>query len=853
MSDEKPGRQRVEGSYVAQADRGSTAIVTVFQAASPRQVDPSELTRALELVDSLPINEIPAPAGLPAGSWMPLRRNALFVGREEDLRALGGFLKTGGAAAVGQSTAVTGLGGIGKTQLACEFVWRYGRFFAGGVFWLSFADPDAVPTEVASCGGPRGLNLHDAFSSLPLDARVGQVASAWQSDLPRLLVFDNCEDESLLRDWLPRGGGCRVLVTSRRSSWSRSLGVRSVPLGVLSRAESRELVQGHRSDLGPDELDPIAEELGDLPLALHLAGSYLARYRHTPQGNPDAYLKTLRTPGLLEHRSLTLGGESPTGHEEHVARTFAISVGCLDPADPVDEMALAILARAAWFAPGEAIPHFLLRATLEGEGETVDLAFADGLQRLVDGGLVDLGEAGETRVHRLVVAFARGVLAGDEEPRDAVEGTVLREASRINDSGFPGQLLVWQPHLRAISELAETSSRPRADDLLRVLGTHLYDVADYVGARTAFQRALDIDEEALGPDNFLLAAHLNNLAVVLNKLADSAGARIAYERALAINEKAWGPDSSLVAGSLRAYGSFLCDLGDFAGARVACERSLSILETKYGPDHESVATSVNGLGAVLRELGDYAGARAAFERSLVIEERLRGPSHPTVAIRLNNLGSVLRDLGDFAGARAVFERALKISETAFGPEHPKVAAMINNLGSALRGLGDSAGARAAFERALHINEKVFGPGHPDVAIDLNNLGAVLRDFGELSGARAAHERALAICEEALGSSHPEVARSVNSLGLVHKAQGDLLGARLAIERALAIRERVFGPEHPEVAISLTSLGEVLQDLGDQSGARETHRRAFVIFEAKLGREHPTTRSVREKLDSLTSN
>lgn len=55
---------------------------------------------------------------------------------------------------MGQVATATGLGGIGKTQLASELVHRYGRFFAGGVFWLSFADPEAVPAGIAGCGRP---------------------------------------------------------------------------------------------------------------------------------------------------------------------------------------------------------------------------------------------------------------------------------------------------------------------------------------------------------------------------------------------------------------------------------------------------------------------------------------------------------------------------------------------------------------------------------------------------------------------------------------------------------------------------------------------------------------------------
>src|SRR6185503_80612 len=241
----------------------------------PTPIDPVVAARQLA---ALPLDTIPDLAALPPTSRMPLSRNPLFVGREDDLKQLAVTLKGGTTAAIGQIAAATGLGGIGKTNLATEFVHRYGQFFAGGVFWLSFADAASVPSEIAACGV--GLDLPD-FADLKLDDQVALVRQTWQQPIPCLLIFDNCEDEALLDQWRPTSGGCRVLVTGRRARWDATLGVKVLALGVLSRPESIALLSEHRRDLAQDDpdLELITAELRDLPLAWPLAGSFLARYR----------------------------------------------------------------------------------------------------------------------------------------------------------------------------------------------------------------------------------------------------------------------------------------------------------------------------------------------------------------------------------------------------------------------------------------------------------------------------------------------------------------------------------------------------------------------------------------------
>jgi hypothetical protein len=230
----------------------------------------------------------------------------LFGGRDPDLQRVATTFTRG------RAVVLAGPDGAGKSELAVEFVHRYGRFFAGGVFWLSFAIAEDVALQVAACGGDGGMQLRADFTDLALDDQLHLVLRAWQADTPRLLVFDDCDDPEVLREWLPSGGGAHVLVTSRRAVWDGALRVDTVPVGSLPREEGAALLRRHRHDIPASShaLRQIAEELEDLPLALHVAGGILRRHRTM---TPESLLEQLGSREVVDRAAVLLGENEPPG------------------------------------------------------------------------------------------------------------------------------------------------------------------------------------------------------------------------------------------------------------------------------------------------------------------------------------------------------------------------------------------------------------------------------------------------------------------------------------------------------------------------------------------------------------
>lgn len=731
-----------------------------FGASLPRPalppLAPQLVEAALAQFAELPLNVVPphAPA-LPEGSSRLFDSNPLFVGRKAELHDLARVLKGEAGGSMRPTTAAaTGMGGMGKTQLAVEFAHRYGPFFAGGVYWFSFAVPDAIEGQIAACGAAMP-EMPDHYHDLDLPTQVALVQQAWQRPLPRLLIFDNCEDEALLMRWRPTTGGCRTLLTSRRQVWDLSLNVQPLVLYKLPSDESIELLRKFRPDLPAASplLKDIAHELGDLPLALHLAGSYL-KDRHRAI-TPERYLEQLRAPLLLDHTSLHWKTLLPADYVPDIVRTFALSYDQLCAEEAIDVMAQRLLASIACFAPGEGVPWSLLVSSVAGDDdEEIELA-ADALNRLLALGLVEEVDQEAIRIHRLIalyVAHRAPDLMSDAQK--AIEAVVAEAAEQANQADLPGRLLPWQLHLRHITDNAIARSSEMAALLCNALGYHLNSNGDLRGAKEYFEQALIINRKLLGDEDAETASSLNNLGYALRAIGDLKGAREHIEEALAIRRKL------------------------------------------HGDEHLETASSLNNLGSVLRAMGDLEAAKRHIEQALVINRKLLGDEHPATATNLNNLGSVLQDLGDLRGAQAYIEQALRLNRKRLGDEHPTTASSLNNLGYVLRAMGDLEGARGYVEQALAIRRKLLGDEHPATATSLSNLGSVLQELGDLEGAKHHVEQALSIRRKLLGDEHPDTASSLNNLGTVLLELGDLRGAKEHIEQALAILERRLGPNHP---------------------------------------------------------
>ena len=495
--------------------------------------------RAKQLGRKLPEKDSGSPKGLPPGSTIPFPRNALFTGREKDLEKLSALCEPGSSNNFLISQAITGMGGIGKTQLAVEFAYRYGHAFKG-VHWLDLRESDALDASIALCGTSMGLAYTDQRE------QVANTLHIWQTDGPRLLILDNFEDITKTGTVLSRfqHPALRLLITSRRKDFPKSVGLQTQELDTFSETESLEFL-GRTLKREETEKDKkaLAEKLGHLPLALELAASYI----NINGLDIAAYLTELED--ILTHESMQddwfkeLEITNPTKHEQSLLGTFKVSWK-----EVKNETAQKVFMLAGYCAPNTPIPREIFEKTLETEERDITKAH----YRLNALGLFISSDRLPT-IHPLVAAYARSS-DKENEQLEKVAGTIFSLSANANQSGLPLQMQPYQQHVRACGEFAEKENLEIAGSLWNEFGYSRKQIADYAGAKAAYERALKIDEAAFGPDHPDVAIDVNNLGLVLKDLGDHAGAKAAYERALKIFRKflpEGHPNIKVVEGNLR--------------------------------------------------------------------------------------------------------------------------------------------------------------------------------------------------------------------------------------------------------------------------------------------------------------
>ena len=789
--------------------------------------------------------------------------------------------------------ALVGLGGIGKTQLAAEYVHRF-RSSYQLIWWITAETVRTVEGSVEDLAQavniPRQAERSRTTATM-LDAlRRGDPTTEW------LLVLDNAEEPaqigSLLTRYLSKGPG-RVLVTSRSTDWRAYARTLDVP--VFRRAESTALLK-KAAELQEEEADQLAEGLGDLPLAVDAAIGSLRSGRVTPR----QFLERLPT------------AQAEGGEDEELRRklqaTFGVALDRLREQSPGSHRLLELL---SVMAPDVSLDYVhggaMAQALMPYDPTARDRSMRQSLlQRLERFSLVTVDPRERlVLVHRMLQEFVRGRMAPAE--RD----TVRHQVHRILAAGAPGTEVddpaLWPayrrlwPHLQASDPVGcpDPDVRQLLIDRVRYLWLRgdWSQGAEFGATVAAHWEALLAGPHSVRADHDLPLLRQQLLQLRLN-LANTLREQGRFPAALAMDEaslaeltglKDVGPDHALTlrvaagyAADLRALGRYREALareretsrrwsehfGDDYPPALSAQNNLAVSLRAVGEITEATATdttvyrkrsdllggehprtldSANALGRDLRESGDYRSSVDWLRDVVRRASELAEPNPRLVLDARANLATSLRSQGELTEAGAIFDEVCPQLERYFGPASPRTLAARLNRAVLLFLLGRAEKADPELEAVATGYGTALGPAHPLRFVCLSNLSAVRRKGSrrEPSPTLLAAEAAEG-CLATLGASHPfTIAARMNVAGCLQD-EGRIGDALVQLDAALAALEAsTLDEQHPDRLIAGVSR-EILTASPDGPGSwvpRDDH--ALRALSTRLGLDHPVVRELRD--------
>ncbi|WP_420035521.1 FxSxx-COOH system tetratricopeptide repeat protein [Streptomyces sp. cg28] len=769
------------------------------------------------------------------------RRNPRFTGRIEVITELREKLVEAPSGA--KIVTLLGMSGIGKTQIAAEYAYRYASEY--DVVWW-------VPAEGRAGLRERLSELAPAFQ-LGVDAtsygeRIRTALEALRRGTPYgkwLIVFDGCDDPDILTDLLPSGAG-DVLITSRNRDWA-SRHTQLVEVPVYTRRESVIFVQRRAVRLNSTEAGQLAEALGDFPLALDQTAGWLANSPMTVSQYVDLLGRRLDSPDTL-----TVSEQYPTPFPQSIA----ILLNNIRDEYPD---ARALLRLCVFFAPGR-VPLKLLREMPAGDlpeeysGLMNDrVRWNAALNRLVQysiAGLeyseqpVDAGGGMETvQLHNMVYQVVRQYVS--EKDTEHLSRAVRRVLAQA-DPGAPAEPRNWPRYAELIPHLEPSgalhSTNPAIQNFVLSCLRYLNYAGEYRTCLALCEKTEENWRDTLGERH----AHVRELDYVYGNTLRMLGEfRKAEQLSRTMVEQLTDERGDRDLETLRAMsmlGSVLLRTAKYDRAHELFEHCWTVYRALLGEDDATSLDAQNNLAVVRRLLGRYGEAYDLDLDTLRRRERVLRPRHLSILGSGISCARGLRLMGKYKEALSRQEQSLRLNQAMLGESHPLTLLAEHNLALCRRRGGDLTEAGQALRDVYERSSRVFGTDYPATLMIASDYASYLREYGNLDEARTRTEDAVSVYLRQLGPAHPYYLGTLSNLGLVMRAQGAREEARSLCEQALVGMEQALGDLHPWTLGCAMNASGSRNFIGRYEDALALSRTTLEGARPVLGDDHPLTLS-----------
>lgn len=512
---------------------------------------------------------------------VPYARNSLFTGREEILSQLHSRLSA-------ELQAISGPMGIGKTQIAVEYAYR----FAGEYDAVLWAQADSASTLIASYVEIANLlNLPEREDQE--QATIIEAVRRWLQEYERwLLIVDGANEAELVRDFLPFAPKGDILLITHTP-----LLADEIEVGPFTQEQAASfllhrtrLLAAHESleQAAPYDQEvalQLAREMGGSPLALDHVGAYI---EETGSGLAD-YLRFFQEWRSRSLREETWQGDSFASTVINIS--WQISFQKLEQQNPA---AADLLRLCAFLAPYDIPLELLSKGAHYLGGKLWPVASDPG------------------QIAQAINALqASSLAASPDEQTFSLPPSIQ---TLTTDTLPADERDLWQQRAVLALDAAFPEVEPDSWAACERLLPHALHCFTWI--------------EQLQIFHLQAARLLNQAALYLKARGRYAEAKPLYEQSLNIYVQLAGPQSPDSATSLNNMARLFVELNMQEEAGVLFRRALTIREQQLGPKHLSTAVTLNDLALLYADQGKYQEAGTHFQRSLAIWDGSLGPQHP---------------------------------------------------------------------------------------------------------------------------------------------------------------------------------------------------------------------------------
>ncbi|VUC29568.1 unnamed protein product [Clonostachys rosea] len=685
---------------------------------------------------------------------IPYNQNPDFVGRSNILYTLKQQLGLGqprGSVELRTRVALSGLGGVGKTQIALAYIyWLRNQRPDIAIFWVHASNAERFHQAYASiakeCNVPRHDDPKADLLSLVQEWLENKYKNQW------LMVIDNADDMDLffpypmeagllkittaetrtdygLGRYIPECKHGSVIITTRDMKTGSRLARGKLPIkvGNMNETEAHSLLYAILEDeISADKAYLLSSRLEHLPLALVQAAAFiqengitLTEYVQLLDESDSAFVDRLSEP--FE----TVGRDSKTPHA--VTATWIISFKKIQQRSPLESDLLCLMSFFHWQAiPKQFIEDYCNRRQLEDTDPIEPGALTKALGTLKAFSFISEDKDRNINMHRLVQLVTRKWLDIDIDI-DIERKNFAQLALKMVSDAYPfGQFetrdkcLRLLPHAYAVLRQGAGSKKDERISralLLHRMGGYFLSQGQWDKAEQHQIEAAKIFREEEGGGH----ASMINLALVYS------------------NQGRWKEAEKLLMQVMKTF------------------------KIKLGEDHPNTLTSMNNLASVLWNQGRWKEAEKLEVQVIETRKMKLGADHPSILVSMNNLASTYRNQGRWEEAEKLLMQVMKAFKIKLGKDHPNTLTSINNLASVLWNQGRWKEAEKLEVQVMETRKMKLGAGHPSTLVSMNNLAYTWKSMGKETEAIDLMQTCIRLSKIQLGADHPDTRSSVLAL------------------------------------------------------------------------------------------